>query len=227
MNRPAAIVNRFTRILASDPLRGANLFAPLPGPILGWSNLTHWIFFNAILGQCPEIKSVLICGVYRGLDLSLMTDAAKQNNRTIRLVGVDLFSDQPCADWPEELRGKTWEEAQSFPPPSMEAAREACPTAEIIQSNSIDYLKQHASEFDFIYLDTSHDYQTVHDEITAILSQQNRPEQSRSAAASKGPLLAGDDYAAIAGHDWGVERACNELLPAHLALFHRLWISDL
>lgn len=181
--------------------------------IAGWSHPGHFFFFRSLL-RCYDIKSMLVCGVYRGLDLALISHVLwhEFRGRDMNLVGVDLFEDKPCADWPEMAKGKTWEEAGMGLPPSMDEAKKNAPLAKIHKGNSIDFLKaSQPEEYEFIYLDTAHDYDTVCAEIRA--------------AREKNPkcLLAGDDYSGP-GH-WGVKRACDELLPHHIPIFNRIWFD--
>lgn len=216
-----------SRIINDTTLRaihfGGNeavLFSQLCANNPGWSQFYHYSFFGAVLAELMatcETPVILVCGVYRGLDLSLLADLASRAHagRAVELHGVDLFSAEPCADWPEEKRSLSWEQAFGCRPPSRIAAQQACPQATLYQANSVEFLKEHAGKFDFIYLDTSHDEATVRAEITAV-QQYGKP----------GVILAGDDYTAGgAQFDCGVARALEALLPTHVALFDRLWLA--
>jgi len=186
--------------------------------IPGWSYELHYLFFRSLLLSLNRPR-ILVCGVYHGLDLALIELAANATGRPIaRIVGVDLFSSEPCADWPEEKRGMTWREAFNCEPPSETAARANAPTAEIVRSNSVDYLRQHASEFDVIFLDTSHDYETVRNEIGACSGRDDLAPF----------ILCGDDYSGgPADCDWGVASAVEEMAPDHFALFNRIWLTEI
>lgn len=184
--------------------------------IPGWSNVIHFQFFRSLF-LSMERPRILVCGVYHGLDLALIELAANSTGRPFgRLVGVDLFSSEPCADWPAEKRGMTWKQAFGCEPPSESAARANAPSAEIVRSNSVEYLKKHAGEFDAIFLDTSHDYETVRAEISACLRRYARI------------VLCGDDYSGgPADCDWGVAKAVEEMAPHHFALFNRIWLAEI
>jgi hypothetical protein len=51
---------------------------------------------------------VLILGVYFGHDIVFMLDASRRAGCRIEITGVDKFSDDACADWPEALRDRSW-----------------------------------------------------------------------------------------------------------------------
>lgn len=220
MTPTARIINAIT----SDNLTEADAadFELRRKSIPGWSTLAHVAYFKAVLAELylrRPFARVLVCGVYRGLDLAIIADLHKRNFGTLglRLTGVDLFSSESCADWPEAKRGQTWEEAFGCAPPSLGKALENCPIAEIYKSDSVGFLRTRASEFDFIYLDTSHDFATVRAELAAIM------ETPRVAQ-----LVGGDDYAeGNGGFDCGVAKAVETALPHHNALFNRVWLASL
>lgn len=211
MTLSAGIINHLTAsLLGSVELaEEVKAMGELTKRIPGWSGIYHYCFFRSVLAILKP-KRILVCGVYHGRDIVFMQLAAKE---PVAITGVDLFSDKFCADWPVGDREKTWNEAVKSAPPSLEASSRNCRNATIIQGNSLDYLKAHAKEFDFIYLDTSHDYGTVTAEISAIK------------ASGFSGLVAGDDY--IHGYNWGVVEAVTEQFPFHLALFNRVWMQEL
>jgi hypothetical protein len=195
------------------PMRTHQRFTAIKERIPGWSTTAHLAFFDAVVRN-PAINDVLVCGVYHGLDLALLANAATQADRTLNLTGVDLFSAEPCADWPEAKRGQTWQQAGFGEPPSMAAARQNAPVAVLVRGDSATFLRESGMRFDFIWLDTSHDAETVRGEIHA----------AKLALRPNG-LLAGDDYT---GPDaaWGVEKVVKELLPSHGVFFSRIWFSN-
>jgi hypothetical protein len=132
------------------------------------------------------------------------------------LIGVDLFSGEPCADWTPEQRAKgSWEDNGFGPGPSEEAAKKNAPNALIIKADSISAMEKLGIKVDLVYLDTSHDYETVKREIIAAMR-----------ILATGGVIAGDDYHEPNTH-WGVDRAVSEMLPRHVALWNRIWISAL
>lgn len=220
MTPAASIINHVTTYGLDDV--DHHRYSVRRAAIPGWSTPCHALFFKAVLAElfgreADYIPSILICGVYHGLDLALIADLAARHHRgrEYRLTGVDLFSAEPCADWPAEKRGLTWQQAFGCEPPSIDAARRNCPSAEIVQASSIDYLAQHAPKFDFIYLDTSHDEQTVRQELTVALIN-----------PTPGLLVAGDDYTADGGFIGGVATAVSAMLPNHIPLFNRVWLAE-
>jgi hypothetical protein len=182
--------------------------------IPGWSLPCHASFFSAVCEALRPSFTALICGVYHGLDLALLRWAARDTRTLVEITGVDLFSDSPCADWtPEQVARGSWQGNGFGPPPSIEAARLNAPEAEIIRSHSVEYMKTCGRSFDFIYLDTSHDYTTVRDEIAA----------ARNILTERA-ILAGDDYMQPCV-GWGVDRAVCESLPHHVGIASRIWLA--
>lgn len=199
----SSLVDRFHAV------RGTNTERPIPG----WSVPEHLAFFESVVSN-PDITDILVCGVYFGLDVMLIERAAQQVGRKVRIFGVDLFSGAPCADWPADKRGMSWEAAGFGPAPTLDQANKNAPYALLIQSDAAQYMRTAPAAFDFIYLDTSHDAATVRAEINAA-----------TIALRPHGLLAGDDYT---GPDpsWGVADAVKELLPHHVTLFDRIWLSN-
>jgi hypothetical protein len=190
-------------------------FEEIRAKVPGWSNVGHLVFFDAVMAN-PAIKDVLVCGVYHGLDLLLLEEAARHAGRTdVKLTGVDLFSGKPCADWPLEKCGMTWQQAGFGEPPTLEQAWKNAPFAHIVQQDAARCMSQSPGEFDFAYLDTAHDEHTVRSEI----------RQARLAVRRSG-MVAGDDYT---GPDpsWGVEKVVTEMLPHHGVMFERIWFANL
>jgi predicted O-methyltransferase YrrM len=116
---------------------------------------------------------------------------------------VDLFSSKPGKDWGEEKRSLTWEEFCGMPSPEMEKAKnnltvlELFENVKLIKSKDSDFLKKTKEKFDFIYLDTSHDYETVKISI----------DLSRNCLNENG-VIGGDDFSDSG--TWGVASAVKE-----------------
>lgn len=222
MKPVARIINDWASLASLDIPRERTIFDQHRRRIPGWTEYTQFLFFAAVLAELfREVRTprILICGVYHGLDLALIANIALRLGRAIDLHGVDLFSAEPCADWPPGKRGMTWEQAFGCPPPSIEAARRNCPSALISQHSAETFIDCHLGvadrAFDFIYLDTSHDEKTVRGEIIAAKRR------------TYGAILAGDDYTGPDSFNNGVESAVNALLPDHNVLFNRTWIAQL
>lgn len=182
--------------------------------IPGWSELAHYIVFRELLRTKPN-ASVLMCGVYHGLDLTYMAGIAQDLGQTVRLVGVDLFENAETTDWPDEDKGKglTWEQSSFHAPgPSMEASKKNCPTAELHKGDAVAFMRNCQEKFDIIFLDDAHDLGTLMAEIPAAL-----------AILKPGGLLAGDDYIWCKNE---VKQAVCELLPHHAVLFQRIWVAE-
>ena len=214
--RLARIINAITSRTDADFVRSAEAYSSRAARIAGWSQLFHLAFFEAVAGELPAGGAALVCGVYHGLDLSLLSYASDLHRRELAIYGVDLFDAGPCEDWTPEQRARgTWEANGFGRPPDLEVAAANAPRAIVIRSDSVAYLETTDARFDFIYLDTSHDEATVTREIAAARR-----------VLVPGGILAGDDYWQP-GAGWGVDAAVGAALPDHLIICNRIWISQL
>ena len=196
-------------ITTEDRKRCAEISARIPG----WSGPTHYAFFRDMLTLMP-IQSILVLGVYHGRDLAFIEDAQKKfrPDTPVKLVGVDLFSSGPCADWPEKDRDKTWQQLGFGPNPDAEAAQKNAPGADIVAADSVRYMLGCGQRFDLIYFDTSHDYNTLHSELSMCRH-----------CCNEETLLAGDDYADQPG--WGVIPAVKEAF-SDFQIYPPIWLSS-
>ena len=196
----------------------------------GWSEVAHWQVFLDLIKEY-RIHDVLVCGVYQGRDIAVLSSIFQAAGlKDYRIVGVDLFSDEPGDDWAPEDREKTWEEVVNMPAPSLKGAQENLgllgmhDNVTLVQSRDIDFLNTTQGKFDFIYLDTAHDYKTVYNSIQA------------SRHLLKGPaLIGGDDYEFedlegnpedISPDMWGVKKAVEDSFSVHQN-HNRVWVSKL
>lgn len=184
----------------------------------GWSGLNHYLFFKSVFAAC-DFKTVLMLGVYNGRDISFLCDAAKE--KELQIVGVDKFSDTPCADWPEDKKVLSWTQAGFGDSPSVEIAqknieRHATPKHQfrLIVSDDEPWLESVQGSFDFIYLDTSHDKQTVLRQLRQIKK-----------LCAHHTIIAGDDYENIVS-TWGVKEAVSESFKRHHVLADTIWFAN-
>ncbi|SPP65633.1 class I SAM-dependent methyltransferase [Nitrospira lenta] len=194
----------------------------------GYSALSHYRFFRHIMASLASAvgkqpRRCLIVGVYFGRDIMMMADVLAREfpalATTVHIVGVDKFEDAPCDDWPEEARRLSWAEAGFGAAPSLEQTQRIIqphfdyPQVELIRSRAEDYLESAPSaEFDWIYIDTAHDYES-----TCRIMRLAMP------ALKKNGILSGDDYS-NAG-TWGVQRAVQEVCPDHFVWDNWIWYS--
>ena len=196
------------------------------GPIMervpGWSKAYHFLFFKAVMQAMPELRSILILGVYMGRDICFMLEAAKF--RPLQVVGVDKFNAEPCDDWPVEKRGMTWEEAFHCAPPSLELAQKNTntqladtdlQTVTLIQASDDDWLTAHnpSHAYDLIYVDTSHDKATCLRQFAQVKK-----------LCHPNTIIAGDDYAPLEKM-WGVSDAVAEAFTSHQVLADTIWFA--
>jgi hypothetical protein len=194
--------------------------------IPGWSDGRQYAFFRNVLRADPAVSSLFMAGVYQGRDLAFLLDivAREHPGRDLELFAVDKFSAEPCADWPAHLRGKTWEQAGFGPAPSHAKAlenlapflaRAPAVSLDLRPGDAVATMASLGRKFDAIYLDTSHDYQTVKRELEAV------PAICRFPC-----ILAGDDYSDSG--TWGVARAVREKFgPAHRVFASWIWYKRL
>lgn len=175
---------------------------------------THYATFRTLLHEARP-KKLLILGVYFGCDIAFFLKIAKRLNLSLSVVGVDKFSDDACGDWPEKSKSLTWQQAGFGKPPSLQTALanvKRYGNPKLIKAQDGEFMSECKETFDCIYLDTSHDYETVH-------------RQIRQAAPLLNPngFLFGDDYSNEG--TWGVQRAVTELLPDHEIYNKVIWLS--
>jgi hypothetical protein len=173
----------------------------------GYSEGMHYAFFKHMLA-CAPIKKLLILGVYHGRDIAYLMDNARALGRPLQVTGVDKFSDDFCEDWPKERQSLNWQQAGFGTPPSFEAAD----SVTIVQERDDRFLASCGDSFDAIYIDTSHDYDTVARQI----------RQTVGLLAPDG-LLCGDDYSDQG--TWGVKRAISEFIPGHVVFSNWIWLG--
>jgi hypothetical protein len=180
----------------------------------GTSKNFHFAFFKKF-----KAKKILILGVYYCFDLNLIN----YSNKNSIIVGVDKFNDKFCRDWPKSKKKLTWDKAgYGVPPPNnpnqlLHKIKKQGPlnnnSISIIKSDDIKYLKlliNKKKKFDLIYLDTSHDYKTVINQI-----------KFSKKLINKNGIIAGDDYS---DHGtWGVKKAVTEAFDFHHVFCDRIW----
>jgi len=185
--------------------------------IPGWSSNLHYLFFKSVLEACPEVKSILMLGVYLGRDIAMICDAAP--NRPLQIVGVDKFKDEPCLDWAVDLKTKSWTEAGFGPPPDAKKAYEninAQPphAVRLIETDSETFLSNVRGKFDLAYVDTSHEEGTVRRELELI-----RP------LCHEGTTICGDDYVNEGKAWWGVDKAVKKTFKNHQVALNMIWYA--
>jgi SAM-dependent methyltransferase len=194
----------------SDRLRARSICKRVPG----YSSPHHYAAFRHLLAA-RQIETLLIVGVYFGRDICFILDAARRLKRPVVVTGCDKFSDDACNDWPEEKRGLNWHQAGFGAAPSLEVAQANVAKygqATLIKARDEEFLAACPDRFDAIYLDASHDYESVKRQIA----------QSRR-LLNPGGFLFGDDYSDEG--TWGVKRAVTEFAPDHELMFGWLWLA--
>ena len=175
---------------------------------IGYSGRRHWRFWKHLLSR-QRPKKILILGVYFGRDIAYLLQLGKLVGHTPEILGVDKFEDRFCDDWPQELRQKSWDEAGFGRAPSFEAASanlrrlgHQLDRVRLVSSRAEDFLRETQEKFDFIYIDTAHDY---HSTVELVGLSQARLEP--------GGQIGGDDYSDEG--TWGVKSAVSECFSKH------------
>jgi hypothetical protein len=185
---------------------------------VGYSRRAHWNFFKTVLSD-PRIQRVCVLGVYKGRDLGYMAAILRDLGRAdVMLVGVDKFENKYCDDWPEALRGLTWQQAGFGEPPDLEEARanlrrlglDSC--VELHRDVAEHFLSTTADRFDFIYIDTAHDYEST----MALIGLAR-------ARLEAGGLVGGDDFSDKG--TWGVARAVKDSFAKFEVFSNWIWLA--
>lgn len=185
---------------------------------IGYSGNSHWEFFKMVLGK-PWIKNICILGVYYGRDIAYMANILNSLGRDdYQIVGVDKFEDSYCDDWPEEQRNLTWEEAGFGPAPTLNKTKAnlfelgLATNVFLVSDLDVNFFKNTQQKFDFIYLDTSHDYETVRKTIELSLARIN-----------PNGILGGDNFSDEG--TWGVASAVRDSFTKYDVFFNWLWLA--
>lgn len=169
----------------------------------GWSSDVHWLFFRELLSD-PSIRDVCVLGVCHGRDIAYIANMLQRAKRaSYSITGIDLFADTPGADWREEQRNLTWQQAGFGPAPDLARTAQNLSRlglkgqVSLQKADARDFLIQVGMTYDLIYVDVSHDYATTKEMIR--LSTPRLREDG---------ILGGDDFSNQG--TWGVERAVRE-----------------
>jgi hypothetical protein len=210
----------FRKLTESQPLFDQHdqaRMTEISSSVRGYSDARHYSFFRSIFSY-TDVRSVLLLGVYFGRDIAFICESARRGERSLNVTAVDKFSNDACDDWPATQKTRTWEEAGFGPAPTLESARSNIDRfkgdcdVRLIQQHDEAFLANCQQQFDLIYIDTSHDYETVRRQL-----RQARPH------VAEGGLLAGDDYSDEG--TWGVRRALREAAPGHAVFAQWIWIA--
>ncbi len=204
----------YTRPMALDPFQGK-----INDQCPGFTGDAHWLWQERTFTAVPSIRDVCMLGVYYGRDTAYAATLLERlRGEDFHVTAVDLFSDAPCEDWPEEKRGMTWEEAGFGPAPTLETTQaNLCALGldthvTLVKSPAEEFLRTTDQEFDFIFIDTSHDYETTKRTMQLALKRL-RPLG----------LLAGDDFSDK--DTWGVRKAVTELCPNVRTFMTWIWYA--
>ena len=136
------------------------------------------------------VKEMLVLGVYHGRDIAYLMSLARALGRPLQVVGAGVVPDDFCEDWPKERQSLNWQEARLLgTSPNFEAAQAHMArlgfsdSVRLVKERDERFLASCSERFDAIYIDTSHDYDTVARQV----------RQTFGLLTDNG-LLCGDDY---------------------------------
>lgn len=185
----------------------------------GWSGNGHYAFFRELL-KLP-INNLLILGVYHGRDMALVAEVLRRYHpeRSFNTEGVDRFSADPCADWAPTNKPRTWEEETSgMPPPSIKSALRVTDDYNgrhffaLNRADDFSFLETCDRKFDAVYLDTSHDFNTV-----------TRQLRQVELIVNPGAVICGDDFSDQ--YTWGVKSAVESKFSNYLLFGGWIWAA--
>jgi Methyltransferase domain len=184
----------------------------------GYSREAHWKFFESVLKE-PNVKSVLILGVYHGRDIAYMSSILDELGRNdVDVVGVDKFEDSACADWPEHLHSASWIEAGFGAPPELSQALRNLQQlghgnrVRLVRGLAEEFLTSTRESFDLIYIDTSHDYDTTRRTIELAFDR-----------LTENGFVAGDDFSDDG--TWGVASAVRDCFSRFELFDGWIWLA--
>lgn len=182
--------------------------------IPGRADTINFVAYRELICK-SDIRKVLVIGTYMGRDIAYLMALAKHANVQIELVGMDRFTDEPCADWPEEKKTLSWEMAGYGPSPdineTMRYLNDYGVTANIrlIKGRDEEYLVSCSEDFDLIVLDTALDYNTIKRQI-ACSKKLLRPQG----------YLVGSGYLGVNG----VRAALSESFKSYWLVENDVWL---
>ncbi|MBZ5637124.1 MAG: class I SAM-dependent methyltransferase [Acidobacteriia bacterium] len=185
---------------------------------IGYSGDGHWNFFRTIARR-PNLRKLCVLGVYHGRDVAYLSALlAREGRGDAAIVGVDKFEDTPCKDWPESASGLSWRQAGFGEPPDIETTRRNLARLGLDRNVSLrkqeaeSFLAKTAEVFDFIYVDTSHDYHSTDRTIRLAMRRLN-PDGT----------IAGDDFSDRG--TWGVASAVRDSFVKFEVLSDWIWLA--
>jgi SAM-dependent methyltransferase len=215
----------FSQLVAAADIRSLGARLKINQQCRGYSSACHWRYFRSVV-QHHKPKSICVLGVYYGRDIAYLSHFMHQlwgrpaaADASWKIVGVDKFEDKFCDDWPEELRQKNWQDAGFGPAPKMENAQENLRALQLdgnvklVAAKGEDFLASTTDSFDFIYVDTSHDYDCTLNTIRLALKH-----------LKPGGVIGGDDY--LDSETWGVRKAVTEAFTQHEVSGSWIWLAN-
>ena len=154
--------------------------------INGWSQQEdQGELIRMIIHELRPPLSICEVGIYKGRMTAMWTVELLNAGIPFTYMAVDHFDGRASASLDDDY----YEETMKNLAPVLDYVS-------VIRSTSIDEAARHACEFDVVYIDAGHDYDSVKADIGAWLPK-----------VRKGGIICGDDY--ISGWD-GVIRAVDE-----------------
>lgn len=182
--------------------------------IPGTADINRFAAYRNLL-HTSSVRKILVLGTYMGRDIAFIMALAGLVQIPVELVGIDRFTDEPGADWPEEKKSLCWEEAGYGQPPDIQEAMRylndygVSANVRLIKGTYEQYLASCSEDFDLIVFDTSCDTPTIMNQI-----------------GLSGKLLRGQGYLMGSGYlgTNGVRTALKECLHTHWLIENDTWL---
>jgi predicted O-methyltransferase YrrM len=165
--------------------------------IQGWCDFTD--FYTKIADTTKDGDTLVEIGVWKGRSLVFLAEALKENNKLVRLFGIDIFDS--CSHELVSDFTKLDKPLQTLVQESLDAAG-VSDLVTLIKGDSVETARQFAdNSIAFAFIDAAHEYPAVQRDILAWWPK-----------VKPGGILSGHDY----GGDWvGVTQAVNEFVKEH------------
>lgn len=167
-------------------------------------------FYKWVFDQLPDGANIVEVGVYLGHSVAYMATLAKESGKDIKIFAVDTFEGSEehkrkgVKNFLDEYIDNIFKcEVHKYIHTFMDFDSVSAATHEKLQN----------IEFDFVFIDAAHDYDSVKSDIEAWLPK-----------VKPGGILAGHDYC----DSWpGVMKAVDELIPDRILTSKSVWYKKL
>ncbi len=183
-------------------------YPTIPKDVEGWTDYGH--LYAEQIKSLPPGSTFVEVGTWMGKSIIHAGQQARLHNKPINFICVDTFKGDPnepyCVERVKQLGGST------LPTFLKNLERyELSKSIQYLESDSVSAAKAFPdNSVDFLFIDASHDYESVRDDIAAWYPK-----------VKLGGIIAGHDYA---NEFQGVIRAVKEAFPEGYEVRYRSWL---